>query len=221
MHAHPAGRIGPNAVIQLGEALRALPEMAQRIYARADCPSLLNDPPAAMIDERIPARLFEALWKELPADQAAAIARDAGRRTGEYVLRNRIPAVARAILGVLPGQIAARLLLKAIHRNAWTFAGSGICRIESSAPSVLTIERNPLKMPGCVWHVGVLERLFQALAAPGSRVRHCDDAAKAATICRFEIDIPRRRDGGQKAEFFQRESGVAGGTRIRIYYLSY
>lgn len=216
MRALPAGRIGPNAVIQLGEALRAWPEMAQRIYARADCPSLLDDPPAAMIDERIPARLFEALWNELPADQAAAIAHDAGRRTGEYVLRNRIPAIARAILGVLPARIAARLLLKAIHRNAWTFAGSGICRVENGAPSVLTIERNPLKMPGCVWHVGVLERLFQALAGPGSRVRHCDDATEAATVCRFEIEIPRRRDGTRKTEIFQEESGVAGwGTRIR------
>lgn len=216
MRALPAGRIGPNAVIQLGEALRAWPEMAQRIYARAGCPSLLNDPPAAMIDERIPARLFEALWNELPADQAAAIARDAGRRTGEYVLCNRIPAIARVVLAALPPWIAGRLLLKAIHRNAWTFAGSGICRVENGAPSVLTIERNPLKMPGCVWHVGVLERLFQALAGPGSRVRHCDDATEAATVCRFEIEIPRRRDGTRKSDIFQGESGVAGwGTRIR------
>jgi divinyl protochlorophyllide a 8-vinyl-reductase len=201
MPTHPAGRIGPNAVIRLGEALRASPDLqdaAVRIYARADCPTLLNDPPAAMIDEAIPAALFAALWCELPADQAAAIARDAGRRTGEYVLRNRIPAVVRAILAALPARIAARLLLKAIQRNAWTFAGSGIFRVESGAPCVLTIERNPLKMPGCVWHVGVLERLFQALAGPECRVRHCDEASNAATVCRFEIDVSNGRSGGSR-----------------------
>lgn len=206
MRARSAGRVGPNAVIQLGEALRASPDLgdaATRVYARAGLASLLDDPPAALVDERIPARLFDALWKELPAGRAAEIARDAGRRTGEYVLRNRIPALARAVLAVLPAPIAGRLLLKAIHRNAWTFAGSGHCLIESGTTCVLTIERNPLQMPGCVWHVGVLERLFQALAGPGSRVRHCDDRGDdtggGAPACRFEIDIPRR---GATAEHF-------------------
>jgi divinyl protochlorophyllide a 8-vinyl-reductase len=219
MRAPSVGQIGPNAVIQLGAALCAAPDAraaAERIYARAGFAALLHDPPMSMIDETIPARLFDALWTELSANRAAAIARDAGHRTGEYVLRNRIPALARAVLAALPAPIAARLLLKAIHRNAWTFAGSGICRVESGTPCVLTIERNPLKMPGCVWHVGVLERLFQALARPECRVRHCDDASNAATVCRFEIDVSNGRSGGRKAEFFQGESGAAGwGTGIK------
>jgi divinyl protochlorophyllide a 8-vinyl-reductase len=214
---HP-GQVGPNAVIQLGAALCAAPDArdaAERIYAQAGCSELLHTPPTAMIDEAIPARLFAALWRELPAKQAAEIARDAGRRTGDYVLMNRIPAFARMVLRMLPTPVAAALLLKAIRKSAWTFAGSGICQVATGDPAVLTIERNPLKMPGCVWHVGVLERLFQALVGADVRVRHSDGRIAEGPVCRFEIDLPSgwfRR----KATIFQGERGVAGwGTRIR------
>ena len=132
-----AGLVGPNAVIQLAAALRAAPgaiEPAERVFASAGALRMLRVPPDAMIDEAIPARLFEALWRELPPEQAARIAHDAGRRTGAYVLANRIPAIARCVLCARCRPAwPAPLLLKAISRNAWTFAGSGICRSHSRA----------------------------------------------------------------------------------------
>ncbi len=187
-----AGLVGPNAVIQLAAALRAAPVAigaAEQVFASAGFLRLLNVPPDVMIDEAIPARLFEALWRELPPEQAARIAHDAGRRTGAYVLANRIPTVAQVVLRTLPPRFAAPLLLKAIRRNAWTFAGSGICRVTPGNPAIITIAHNPLAMPGCVWHIGVFECLFRALVSEGTRVRHSDCRIDGAPACRFEIDL--------------------------------
>ncbi len=187
-----AGLVGPNAVIQLVEALRAAPDTvgaAEHVFSQAGFPRFLRSPPSDMIDEAIPARLFAALWRELPPAMAAAIAHDAGRRTGAYVLANRIPSAARWVLRALPPRLAAPLLLKAIRKHAWTFAGSGTCRVASGRPCVVTIEHNPLAMPGGAWHVGVFECLFRALVSRKAVVRYIDNPSDGVAICRFEIDI--------------------------------
>ncbi|WP_376987482.1 bacteriochlorophyll 4-vinyl reductase [Bosea sp. R86505] len=186
-----AGLLGPNAVIQLGAALRAAPGLAgaaERVFARAGCTRLLASAPDEMIDEAIPARLFAALWRELPSAQAAAIAHQAGHRTGAYVLAHRIPAPARWALRRLPPFLAARLLLQAIRRNAWTFAGSGFCSVAPGDPALITISRNPLAMPGGVWHVGVFECLFRALVNEGTQIGHAGDVVAGGPDCRFTID---------------------------------
>lgn len=185
-----AGLVGPNAVIQLIAALRdcpAGPGTAERVFARAGFSWLLVSPPDAMIDETIPAQLFAELWHELPARQASAIAHDAGRRTGAYVLANRIPPAVRLVLGALPHWLSSRLLLKAIERNAWTFAGSGECTTTSGRPAFITIANNPLAMPGCIWHVGVFEYLFRALVHEGTEIRHHDHRMAGSPASRFEI----------------------------------
>jgi divinyl protochlorophyllide a 8-vinyl-reductase len=183
-----AGLVGPNAVIQLAEALRAEPGAAEQVFGRAGFIRLLRLPPDAMIDETIPARLFEALWRELSPGRAARIAREAGRRTGAYVLANRIPGVARLVLRALPPRLAAPLLLRAIHRNAWTFAGSGQCSIAAGRPATVTITDNPLVMPGGAWHVGVFEQLFDELVAPGTEVTYSTSRIDGRPTCRFSIE---------------------------------
>jgi divinyl protochlorophyllide a 8-vinyl-reductase len=185
-----AGLVGPNAVIQLAAALAGESgEARERVFARAGFSRLLKRPPDAMVDETIPARLFDALWRELPGGQASRIAHDAGRRTGTYVLENRIPKFARVLLRVLPGRISAPLLLKAIERNAWTFAGSGFCRVEVGKKPVVTIAQNPITMPGCVWHAGVFEVLFGSLVSETSQVRHSEYIADGVPVSRFEITL--------------------------------
>jgi divinyl protochlorophyllide a 8-vinyl-reductase len=184
-----AGLVGPNAVIQLAAALSAEPGDAERVFARAGFSRLLRKLPDAMVDETIPARLFDALWRELPAAQAARIAHDAGRRTGTYVLENRIPKLARVLLRLLPVRIAAPLLLKAIERNAWTFAGSGLCRVKAGEPPVITIAGNPIAMPGCVWHVGVFEVLFRSLVSEHVQIRHSENTMDGVPVSRFEIRL--------------------------------
>lgn len=187
-----AGLVGPNAVLQLAAALRAATPgdgMTERIFTSAGFEFLLENSPRDMIDEAIASRLFDALWRELPGEQAACVAYDAGRRTADYILANRIPKVAQAILKALPARIAAQLLLKAIAKNAWTFAGSGHCEVFAGRVSTVRISMNPLAMPGCVWHVGVFERLFQALVDRRTHVRQTQCCAAGGQACSFDISF--------------------------------
>lgn len=185
------GQIGPNSVIQLGETVtrRLGRDAAHALYTSVGVPQLLDSPPTAMIDEAVPAALFEALWELFP-NRAAALAQEAGRRTADYIITWRIPRIAQLVLRLCPRALAARLLLRAIHKNAWTFAGSGHCDIQLGFTHLISIRDNPLRMPDCAWHCGVLAQLFIRLVAPGTRVRHLTDRRPDIQVSRFEIILP-------------------------------
>jgi divinyl protochlorophyllide a 8-vinyl-reductase len=185
-----AARIGPNAVIQLGETLAAHNEslLAREVYLAAGHPEWLAHPPQEMVDERPVAQLHAALRRLAPPDVAKDYAREAGMRTGDYILAHRIPKPARMMLRLLPAPISARLLLEAIAANAWTFVGSGRFSYELGTPIVVTIADNPLAQePGCVWHEAVFRRLFQSLVQANAEVREVACCARGAPACRFEI----------------------------------
>jgi len=110
-----------------------------------------------------------------------------------YVCAVRMWGIAKTGWRVLRRRIAARMLLRAIRRNAWTFAGSGVCAITTGPALAVYIVDNPLPTPGCAWHRAVFERLFQRLVDPNARVRHTACVREGAAACRFEIDLPTRR----------------------------
>lgn len=185
------GRIGPNTVLQTEAALIEAGgmELAARVFQRAGLASFLRNRPEAMIDEALVRALFDALFAELPAEQARNVAHMAGRLTGAYILANRIPKPAQAILKLLPARLAGRMLLESIARHAWTFAGSGVCTVKAGSPVMLTITGNPIAMPGCVWHAGVLEVLFRTLVSRRAQVRHTRCEHAGARNCTFEISL--------------------------------
>lgn len=190
-----AGKVGPNAVLQLAAALRAAGGEAQarRVFAAADLLPLLATPPERMVDQRVATRLNGALRETLPRGAAERIAVDAGRRTADYLLAHRIPRPARWAMRALPPRPAARLLLRAMTANAWTYAGTGRVRAHAGDPCVLEIRGNPLAQPGgCPWHRGVIERLFRALVFSDAELRHTSCCADGACACRFEITLTRK-----------------------------
>ena len=184
-----AGLVGPNSVIQLAHALNDLAGdgVARDVFAKAGLSGLLDHLPDEMVDERVPARLFDALWRTLPGASARIIAADAGRRTARYILKHRIPGPAQLVLRWLPSPLARRLLLMAIEKHAWTFAGSGRCVTRWGNPASIDIEGNTLAMPGCVWHVAVFETLFTGLGRGPPHVEHPHCGVAGAASCRFEI----------------------------------
>ncbi len=184
------GKIGPNAVLQTEIAIREAggQGLAERIFAKACLGHLLRQRPDDMIDEAIPRALFNALFETVPRREGIRIALDAGRRTGAYILRNRIPMPVRVFLKLLPAPLASPLLLSAIQRHAWTFAGSGACSIETGEAARLIIADNPMKMPVCAWHTGVLEVLFKELVSPRTGVVHRTHRADEPTVCTFTMD---------------------------------
>jgi divinyl protochlorophyllide a 8-vinyl-reductase len=186
-------RIGPNSLIQTGQALSALfgDETARMIFGQAGIGHRYVDPPGTMLNEREPQRLFAVLCDTLSDEDATRVLAEAGRLTGRYLLANRIPKAARWLLPRLPSAIAARLLVRAISTHAWTFAGSGRFSGEVQdwrRPVIhLAIKANPLATPGCPWHGAVFERLFATLTATQVQVLHPRCQAKGNDYCEWTI----------------------------------
>jgi divinyl protochlorophyllide a 8-vinyl-reductase len=195
--AHAAGLIGPNAITRVAEVLptRIGSRATWDLFDRAGLVGHLRQPPADMVDETEVRRLHGQLRSELGPEQAAEVARAAGRRTADYLLAHRIPKLAQRLMRALPARLAARVLLHAIARNAWTFVGSG--GFEAVSPGgrrwLLRIRDNPLcrdlhtEGPACDYYAATFERLFVVLVHRGSSVRETACEAAGDDRCEFEL----------------------------------
>lgn len=193
--ARPPARIGPNAVIQTGQALSALygPGVARLVFEAAGLGHYTGALPTTMIDQHEPVALFAAIQATLPRAEADRVLGEAGRRTGYYILEHRIPPIARQILPKLPAWLSSRLLVSAIARHAWTFAGSG--RFEGRVTGwkrpvvTLAIAANPLATTGCPWHGAVFHRLFASLCGDVASVRHTQCCARGDGACITRLSL--------------------------------
>jgi divinyl protochlorophyllide a 8-vinyl-reductase len=192
---HPRHRIGPNAITRVAETLDAQlgRQPACDVFAVAGLTGYLLSPPTEMVDEADVTRLHQALRAELGGGVAAEVARDAGRRTADYLLANRIPRPVQWSLKHLPPALASRILLSAIGKHAWTFAGSGTFTAAPGRPVVLAIRGNPLcagqrsDEPVCDFYAATFERLFQVLVHPATQVEETACEARGDDACRFEL----------------------------------
>ena len=189
--------IGPNAVSRTLDAVTARfgPEVATRLRESAGVPPEL---PGSMIPERWFVRLVAELRTEASEAESRAILRDAGYATAAYVVAHRIPALARRVLRLLPSRLALPLLLRAVSRHAWTFAGRGefahangvltlsdapTCRAESEGGHTLFPDPDEF---GGAYYEAAFEGIL-SLAAPGLRVRETSCVRAGASACRFVL----------------------------------
>jgi len=193
--AAPPGHVGPNAITQVITALRhRLDEpVCAEVLRNAGLARYGDDAPLEMVHEDEVSALQRAVRKQLPPGDAAAVLREAGTRTGDYLLAHRIPRFAQAGLRLFPPAIAARALIKAIGGHAWTFAGSGRFRAIPGHPLIVEIAGCPLaagqssEAPVCEMYVGVFQRLFEVLVSPRARAVETECCAMGAPACRFEM----------------------------------
>lgn len=188
-------RIGPNAITRMAEAVRAHAGEAgaARLFGLAGLAGYLDHPPQQMVEEAHVARLHHALHEAFDLESARRLSRAAGQRTGDYLLAHRVPRAVRILLRLLPPALAARVLLSAIRRHAWTFVGSGRFSIEARRVMRLKIAGNPLcrdaraAEPACAYYAATFERLFRALVDPGAGVVEIACEACGAPACVFEV----------------------------------
>ena len=188
-----AGRIGPNAILQLVDVLERRGEfdLCRSVLEEAGVMRPRRD--AGMLPEADCAAVHQALRRL--SSGAEGLLEEAGLATGDYILAHRIPKLAQRVLRVLPGGVAAPVLTKAIARHSWTFAGTGEFRVESARPLVVSVARNPLvagwqaDTPQCIWHVAVLRRLYGRLVWPGVKVTEVACCACGDPACRFEVSV--------------------------------
>lgn len=193
-----AGLIGPNAILRVAEVLpaRVGEPMTRALFEQAGLLRHLLQPPKDMVPESDVRALHGVLRQRLGDPLAREVAREAGRRTAAYLLAHRIPRVVQGLLKRLPAPLAARVLLQAITRNAWTFVGSGTFSalpIRWGRPVRLQIEHNPLcrgvvsDAPACDFYAATFETLFRALVHPRSQVQEVECEACGGRACRFDI----------------------------------
>lgn len=182
----PGALIGPNAVLQ---AVAVMEERlghaeTQAILADAQIESLPSG--RHMIPEVEALRLHRWLALHEPMG-AFVIAEEAGARTADYIMANRIPRAACWLLRHLPARLAAPLLMAAIRKHAWTFIGAG----DFTAASAwgFTIDRraadDSLPPPDSLfhWYAAVFTRLYRELVAADCTCR---------VLFAEEAHVPRR-----------------------------
>jgi divinyl protochlorophyllide a 8-vinyl-reductase len=201
------GRIGPNAIIQTNaELLERVGLVATRaVLGEAGLARSEAMPPAGMVDEDDVRRLFLAVERRHPA-QANGILHAAGARTARYLLANRIPKPAQWLIRCLPAHVSIGLLLQALRRNAWTFAGSGsVTTTITRSGALLCIHACPVcrevkaERPRCVFYAGTLDGLAAALLGPHGRAREVACIACGASECAFVLEWSKRT-GGDRTE---------------------
>ncbi len=187
--------IGPNAITQIADALLREVGMqaTSQLFERAALAHYLTAPPMHMVDDADVQRLHLALRAELGVPQARQIGALAGRGTGDYLLAHRIPALVQHVLKRLPAALAARVLMAAIRRHAWTFTGAGSFTARAGMPWRLSIRHGPLARgtvvgePVCDFYAGTFERLFSVLVHPQARVVEVECEAVGDAACVFEL----------------------------------
>jgi divinyl protochlorophyllide a 8-vinyl-reductase len=192
-------RIGPNAILQVIAALRKRhgEAVTLEVMSRAGLAALIEHPPEHMVAERHVIALHGGVRRALGPQAAQTVMIGAGLGTGDYLLAHRIPALAQRVLGAVPARLASRLLLAAIARHTWTFAGSGRCTFETGHPVLVTIRDCPAcrgehaAAPLCDYYAATFERLYGVLVHPATRVRETTCIASGADACRFEISWSR------------------------------
>jgi divinyl protochlorophyllide a 8-vinyl-reductase len=192
--AHAAGMIGPNAITQTLAAVAAVEGAAAsaRVLSRAGLARYAEAPPTGLVDEREVVDLMQALAETFSAERRHTIAWIAGRQTADYLLANRIPAGAQRVLRRLPDIVSRRVLLAAIARHAWTFAGSGRFVAHGGNPARIEIEGCPIcrsaRVPGgCAYYAATFERLFAVLVDPLTVAVSTGCMADGAPACSFDL----------------------------------
>jgi len=196
--------IGPNAITQLQRVLQQQLGWSdtQRIFAAAGLAQHLQQAPESMVDEREVARLHRQVRRHCVPWQDREIMRLAGDRTGAYILANRIPKPVLWLLRHMPAVWSAPLLMRAIRRHAWTFAGSGDFRIGRQRGArqqiIAAVRANPVvaldtaDQPICHWHAAVFQRLFRELIDDATTVTETRCCAKGDVACVFSIQLRSR-----------------------------
>ncbi len=192
---HGTGKIGPNAIIQTVAALQELlgDEGARGVLVRGGAGDLPDHLPHALIDEREFHALVELLIEQIGSERTNQVMERSGQLTADYVFANRIPAFVRVLLRLLPPRLGLRLLLPAMQRHTWTFAGSGVFAYDLMPTPSLSIANGSLfDTPAmasamCAYYRGAFEQMFRKLICPRATLHELECQARGDRRCRYAI----------------------------------
>lgn len=186
-------RVGPNAIIQTGMALEARhgKGLREAVFADAGLGWIGSRDPTRMVRAQAVVALNSAVRRHLSADDAERVMWEAGVATARYILQHRIPPLAQKLLGKLPAKLGLALLLRAIGRHAWTFAGAATVRVGANW---IRIDDNPVCLgrsgfSGCVWHRAVFATLIETIIGRDVSVVETHCLSRGDDCCRFAFRL--------------------------------
>jgi divinyl protochlorophyllide a 8-vinyl-reductase len=198
--APSSGKIGPNSLIQTVQSLKDFygEEKARRILQEGGQGHLLTYQPHEMIDEGQFITLARMLYRDLGLTEALTVLRRSGNLTGEYVLKNRLPRPVQFIIKLLPQKLALKMMLTAIGKNSWTFAGSGTYTFTTGSKPQIFIQNTILRhaveadRPACSYYRGAFETLLKTLVSKRLEVEEVECGAAGADRCVFNLTLQNR-----------------------------
>ncbi|HED31549.1 MAG TPA: bacteriochlorophyll 4-vinyl reductase [Prosthecochloris aestuarii] len=185
-------RIGPNSIIQTVASLESRYGKAETeaILTRSGHKHLIGNLPSEMVEEDKFHKLVTALVRELGDNVMTHILNDSGQRTAAYLLKVRIPGFFQKLLKPLPSGLAFRLLLFAISKNAWTFAGSGDFSYTTGKTPTITVKVTYPSIPVVGnFYLGTFTKLLRELVNPGTRIEAEIKPDGNAIICSYRCRI--------------------------------
>ncbi len=185
-------RIGPNSIIQTVAALEASfgKAEAEAILQRIGQGHWIGNLPTEMTEESKFHALVTAVEKEIGENATASILEESGQRTAKYLLRVRIPAIFQKVVKLLPPRAAFKLLLFAISKNAWTFAGSGQFSYTMSRPPEISVRVTWPSLPvGGNFYLGTFKALLHELVNPDTTVTPTIRKEGNSILCRYRCEI--------------------------------
>ncbi len=185
-------KIGPNSIIQTVAALESKygKAEAEAILARAGHKHLIGNLPSEMTEESKFHALVQALDKELGEKIMVHILNDSGQRTAAYLLRVRIPGLFQKLLKPLPPGLAFKILIFAISKNAWTFAGSGDFSYTTGKTPEITVKVTCPTIPVVGnFYLGTFTRLLRELVSHDTKIESSITGESGAITCRYTCHI--------------------------------
>lgn len=200
MTDHPAGRIGPNAIIQTVAALHERKGVSEgnRLLREWGLEQWTMGMPTEMVDEAQVSTLVSRVIGGLGREEGLAVLERSGELTAEYLLAARIPWIARLTLPWLPDRTALTALFRAIQGHSWTFAGTGIFAVDPAIPE-FEIQSCPICReitsdgPAmCGYYRATFQRLIRRLVNPRAAVVEVNCEASGGDSCLFRVHLGER-----------------------------
>jgi len=159
-------KIGPNSIIQTSESLREHcgNEVKDKVMKAAELEHYIQELPSEMVSETDFHDFVVTLFNDQGKLMTQEILQDSGERTAVYLLKNRIPGLFQSLVKPLPNKWGLKMLLFAISKNAWTFAGSGEFSYNVGEKSFIkVIVKHPSLPVVSNFYLGTFKRLLGEL----------------------------------------------------------
>ena len=185
-------KIGPNSIIQTVAALEAAygKTKAETMLSKIGQGYLVGNLPKEMVEEAKFHTLVGALQKEIGETATSRILQESGERTARYLLKVRIPGIFQKFVKLLPPRPAFKLLLFAISKNAWTFAGSGEFAYNMTRPPEISVKVTfPTQPVVGNFYLGTFTALLQELVNPTTKIMADIRKDNSNIQCNYRCDI--------------------------------